>query len=105
MPRKKLPRKSPASADTTTVVMCLYIAHNAPNSLLAIANLTSICQEYLHDHFQLEIVDVLDKPLRALADGILVTPSLAKLAPLPIATIVGNLSDKSSVMLALGIRE
>ena len=105
MPRKKLPRKSPASADTTTVVMCLYIAHNAPNSLLAIANLTSICQEYLHNNFQLEVVDVLDKPLRALADGILVTPSLAKLAPLPIATIVGNLSDKNSVLLALGITQ
>jgi len=58
----------------------------------------------LQDNFKLEIVDVLEQPLRALADGILVTPSLAKLSPSPAANIVGNLSDKSGVMRALGIR-
>jgi hypothetical protein len=46
---------------------------------------------------------VLEYPQRALADGILVTPSLAKLSPRPATKIVGNLSDKSSVMHALGI--
>jgi hypothetical protein len=42
--------------------------------------------------------------LRALADGIVVTPSLAKMSPLPAAKIVGNLSDKGSVLRALGIK-
>jgi len=104
MPRKKTPSKSPASAGTTALVMRLYIVNNAPNSLLAIANLAAICQEFLKDNFKLEIVDVLEEPLRALADGILVTPSLAKLSPSPATSIVGNLSDKSGVMHALGIR-
>lgn len=104
MRRKKTPDKSSASAVTTAVVMRLYVANSAPNSLLAIANLSVICQEFLKDNFTLEIVDVLKEPLRALADGILVTPSLAKLSPSPAANIVGNLSDKSGVMRALGIR-
>ena len=104
MRRKKTPDISPASAVTTVLVMRLYVVNNAPNSLLAIANLAAICKEFLKDNFKLEIVDVLEQPLRALADGILVTPSLAKLAPAPAANIVGNLSDKSGVVRALGIR-
>jgi circadian clock protein KaiB len=104
MGRKKTPGKSSAAATTTEVVMRLYVANNAPNSLLAIANLAAICQEHLDVKFKLETIDVLTEPLRALADGILVTPSLAKLSPAPATRIVGNLSDKHSVMRALGLR-
>jgi circadian clock protein KaiB len=104
MRRKKKSDKSSVSAVTPALVMRLYVVNSAPNSLLAIANLAAICKEFLTDNFKLEIVDVIEQPLRALADGILVTPSLAKLSPSPAANIVGNLSDKSSVMRALGIR-
>jgi len=83
----------------------LYVAGGAPNSVRAIANLAAICKEHLQSRFTLEIVDVLQFPLRALADGILVTPSLAKLSPAPAAKIVGNLSDRSNVLQALGIAE
>ncbi len=86
-----------------TVKMRLYVAGGAPNSVRAIANLAAICKEHLQVTFKLEIVDVLQFPLRALADGILVTPHLAKLSPSPAAKVVGNLSDRSSVLVALGI--
>ena len=96
--------KSPAPAAATVVVMRLYIAGGAANSVKAIANLEAICREHLKEAFKLEIVDVMEHPLRALADGVLVTPSLAKLSPAPAATVVGNLSDKSSLLLALGVK-
>ena len=105
MRRKKTKRGASGKAVTTVVVMRLYIANNAPNSRRAVANLAAICKEHLEDNFKLEIVDVLEYPLRALDDGILVTPSLTKLSPLPAAKIVGNLSDKNSVLHALGIKE
>jgi circadian clock protein KaiB len=87
-----------------TVKLRLYVANSAPNSVRAIANLAAICKEHLQFSFKLEIVDVLKFPLRALADGILVTPHLAKLSPLPAAKIVGDLSDRSRVLLALGVK-
>ena len=105
MRRKKTNRGAPAPAVTTVVVMRLYIANSAPNSVRAVANLAAICEEHLKDNFKLEVIDVLEYPLRALADGILVTPSLAKVSPSPAAKIIGNLSDKSSVLHALGINE
>ncbi|MNC98560.1 Circadian clock protein KaiB [compost metagenome] len=76
----------------------------APNSVQAIANLQAICREYLTDGHRLEVVDVLEHPGRAMAEGVLVTPSLAKLSPLPAANVVGNLSDKAKVLLALGLK-
>ncbi len=92
------------SAHTTVVVLRLYVAGGAPNSVQAIANLEAICREYLKDGHKLEVVDVLENPLRAMAEGVLVTPSLDKLYPLPAANLVGNLSDKAKVLLALGLR-
>ena len=103
----KAQRRKPgarAAAVNTVVVLRLYIAGKAPNSVQAIANLEAICKEYLKHGHELEIVDVLEEPARALADGVLVSPSLNKLSPLPGANIVGNLSDKARVLLALGLK-
>ena len=100
------PRKAKArGAKVTTVVLLrLYVVGGAPNSVQAIANLEAICREYLKDGHRLEVVDVLEHPQRAMAEGVIVTPSLAKLSPLPAAGIVGNLSDKNKVLLALGLK-
>ena len=100
--RQKIPKASAADV-TTVVVLRLYVAGGAPNSLQAIANLEAICQEYLKGGHRLEVVDVLEHPRRAMAEGVLVTPSLAKLSPLPAANVIGNLSDKAKVLLALGL--
>ena len=83
----------------------LYVAGGAPNSVRAIANLAAICKQHLPSAFKLEIIDVVKFPLRALADGVLVTPHLAKLSPSPAAKIIGNLSNRASVLAALGITE
>jgi circadian clock protein KaiB len=79
----------------------LYVAGNAPNSLRAIANARTICSEHFASGHDLEIVDLLEHPRRALADGIIVTPTLLKLSPLPPQRVIGNLSDTSQVLLAL----
>jgi len=101
------PRRRKAEASGTesamVVVLRLYIAGSAPNSVQAVANLKAICQEYLAGTHKLEVVDVLEHPQRAMAAGVLVTPSLAKLSPLPATNVVGNLSDKNKVLLALGL--
>ena len=105
MARKRKDRDAAGPRAAAAVVMVLYITDSGPNSVRAVANLEAICKEHLKDNFRLEIIDVLEYPLRALADGIVVTPSLAKLSPSPTATVVGNLSDKSGVLRALGIVE
>jgi circadian clock protein KaiB len=99
---RKAKRARPAT--TTVVVLRLYVTGKAPNSLQAIANLHAICKEHLKGSHKLEIVDILEQPRRAMADGILVSPSLTKTHPLPGTSIVGNLSDKARVLTALGLK-
>jgi circadian clock protein KaiB len=79
----------------------LYIAGNAPNSLRAIANTKAMCDEHFASGHELEIVDLLEYPRRALADGIVVTPTLLKLFPLPASRLIGNLSDTTQLFLTL----
>jgi hypothetical protein len=49
-----------------------------------------------------ETADVLEEPLRALEDGVFVTPTLMRLSRSPVR-IVGNLSDRGTVAQLLGL--
>ncbi len=81
----------------------LYVADGAQNSALARANLSALCKAHLPVAPELEVVDVLRRPERALADAIFMTPTLVKLWPLPVRRIVGTLSQTETVLQALGL--
>ncbi|MEP7287871.1 MAG: circadian clock KaiB family protein [Chloroflexota bacterium] len=91
------------SGQVALFIFRLYVAGSAPNSLRAIGNLMDICQEYLPERHQIEIVDVLQDPLRAITDKVLVTPTLIKVAPEPTWSMLGDLSAREKVLLGLGI--
>jgi len=81
----------------------LYVAGGALNSTQAVANLAALCRVHLLGRYEIEVVDVFREPKRALADGILMTPTLLKLAPSPLRRIVGTLSQTETVLQALGL--
>ncbi len=81
----------------------LYVAGDALNSAKARARLMALCQAHLPDRHDIEIVNVLTHPERALADSVFMTPMLVKLAPLPQRRIVGALSQTELVMQTLGL--
>jgi circadian clock protein KaiB len=69
----------------------------------AITNLRAICAECLRGSYQIEIVDVLKQKRRALDDGVMITPLLMKLSPEPVSRVVGSLSNRESLLQALGM--
>ena len=87
----------------TTYRFRLYVAGEAENSARALANLKAICAASLSRPHIIEVVDVFKEPQRALADRIFMTPTLVKLEPAPVRTIVGTLSDADIVLSALGL--
>ncbi|MCW3051108.1 MAG: hypothetical protein JWN14_278 [Chthonomonadales bacterium] len=91
--------------NTNIIELRLYIAGESPNSLRAVANLKAICEDCLPGQHHLEVVDILDDAMRPIADGILVTPTLLKVAPMPLQRIIGDLNDRNQVLLALGMEE
>lgn len=92
-----------ASGANAPLVLRLYVAGDAPNSVRARANLRRLLEELDDAAYQLEIIDCLEAPLRALDDGVLVTPTLVRVAPPPSRTVVGALSEARRVADALDL--
>jgi circadian clock protein KaiB len=84
-------------------VFRLYVAGDEQNSLQAIDNLREICETHLPDQHEIEIVDVLLDPKRALAESILMTPTLVTDSPYPGHRIVGTLSNTGPILQILGL--
>jgi circadian clock protein KaiB len=102
------PGSSPKAAEAAHAAqydLRLYVAGTLPNSLQAVNNLRAVCEERLPGRHSIEVIDFLDEPERALDDGVLVTPTLVKVAPAPQRTIIGTLSDRGALLRALGLRE
>ena len=81
----------------------LYVAGDALNSIGAIANLRAAIAECAGGEADIEIIDVLRDPDRGLRDGILVTPMLVKIEPLPERRLLGSLRDRQILLAVLGL--
>ena len=81
------------------VVLLLFVANDAPKSIIAIENIGRALAELAARTFALEIINVYDDPDRALANRVLVTPTL--LAPASGRRLVGDLSQKTQLMYFL----
>jgi circadian clock protein KaiB len=79
----------------------LFVVGQGPNSKLALANLRHLCRERLQGRCTIETVDVVKNFAAAARDNILITPALILVAPLPRVIVLGNLSDRQKVLLAL----
>ena len=85
-------------------VLRLYIAGQAPKSLAAISNLHRICEEHLAGRYQVEVVDLLEKPQLAEGDKIIAIPTLVRRLPEPIRKIIGDLSDTEKTLVGLQLK-
>lgn len=81
----------------------LFVADQALNSVQAVANLHALCETYLPNRYEIDVIDVLRQPERALAEKVFMTPTLLKLEPGPAQRIVGNLSRTDIVLQCLGL--
>jgi circadian clock protein KaiB len=68
----------------------------------ALANLRAALQAWPAAQVEMEVIDVLEAPDRGVRDGILVTPMLVKIGPLPERRLLGNLRDRTALLEALG---
>jgi circadian clock protein KaiB len=102
---KHKPARGPARGSREFLLLRLYVAGQAPNSAAAIRNLGILFpgREASGQPVEIEIVDLLREPLRGLLDGVVLSPTLVRLAPPPVRRVVGNLSNHGAVLLALGV--
>lgn len=81
----------------------LFVSGASPNSVKAIANFKTICEEYISGRYDLEIIDIYQQPLMAKQEQLIALPLLIKLYPLPVRRLIGDMSDKQKVLKGLGL--
>ncbi len=81
----------------------LYVTGRTPKSERAISNLKEICERDLKGLYELQIIDVLERPQLAENEKILATPTLVKDLPPPLKRIIGDLSNSERVLLGLDL--
>lgn len=81
----------------------LYITGTTPQSQRALSNIKRICDKHLEGRYDLEVIDVYQKPTRARDEEIIVAPTLIKMLPLPIRKLIGDLSDETKVLFGLDL--
>ena len=84
-------------------VLRLYVAGATSRSRRAILNINAICMEHLQGKYDLEVIDIYQKPALAKDEQIIAAPTLIKRLPLPLRRIIGDLSDREKVLSALGL--
>jgi circadian clock protein KaiB len=96
--------EAPTTAvEAEAVQFRIYVAGEAPNSVLAVRNLRALCAAHFDGNFSIDVVDVLLSPERAWGDGVMVTPTTVRVSPSPSAPVVGNLSDLPAVLSVFGL--
>jgi circadian clock protein KaiB len=98
-PRKPDPRKP------VVWNLRLYVAGQTPKSLRAFANLKVLCEEHLKGSYQIEVIDLRENPQLARSDQIVAIPTLVRRLPLPLRTIIGDLSNSVRLLVGLDLRK
>jgi circadian clock protein KaiB len=92
------------AASDQQFVLRLYVTGNTVRSAQAIANVRSLCEEYLAGRYDLEVVDVYQQPQEAAKEQIIAAPTLIKELPYPIKRLIGDLSDRDKVLVGLNLK-
>ena len=82
----------------------LYVTDQTPKSLTAFSNLKRICESHLSGRYRITVIDLLKQPHLAKGDQILAIPTVVRLLPKPVRTIIGNLSDLERELVGLDLR-
>ena len=83
----------------------LFVSGMSVKSVHAIENLRKICDTYLKDNFELQIIDISRDKEQAVNHQIIAVPTLIKTAPFTPRIILGDLSDTQKVLKILDIAE
>ena len=82
-------------------ILRLFVSGILQNSVRAVRNVSRICEEHLKDNYELEIIDIYQRPDLATSEQIIVVPVMIIKSPLPERRIIGDLSNVSMVLEAL----
>ena len=112
-----MPRKKPPINDLATLegqlektreeryTLKLYVAGHTARSTRAIERIKQLCEEHLHGRYDLDVIDLYQRPALARGEQIVAAPTLVKSLPLPLRKIIGDMTDEKTVLVGLDLRK
>ena len=92
------------SSEQQPLHLKLYITGETLSSRQAIENLRQTLENEFSGRYELDVIDILERPQLAEDEKILATPALIKDLPPPVRRIVGDLADREQVLLGLDLQ-
>src|SRR3989337_4452131 len=95
---KQIPKKTKGKIKADGIgsekyIFQLVVTGILPNSARAVVNIKAICEKYLKNRYELEVIDIYQQPALAITEDIIAIPVLIKKFPLPEQRLIGDLSD------------
>jgi circadian clock protein KaiB len=91
--------------DEQQYVLKLYVTGLSPTSRQAIERVRAVCEDHLHGRYELDVIDIYQKPALAKDEQIIATPTLIKVLPAPLRRFIGNLANVEKILFGLDLRE
>jgi circadian clock protein KaiB len=85
-------------------ILRLYVAGTSAKSIRAVANINEICESSLKNRYDLEVIDIYQRPVLLKGEQIIAAPTLVKELPLPLRKFIGDMSDTQRILVGLDLR-
>lgn len=86
-------------------VLRLYVTGASSVSRRAIERVRHLCETKLKGRYELEVIDIYQRPALAKDEQIVATPTLIRVLPAPLRRFIGDLSKADGVIFGLDLRE
>ncbi len=83
----------------------LYVTGATSRSMEAIVRIKAFCESNLKDRYDLEIIDIYQRPQLARDDQILAIPTLIRSLPSPLRQFIGDLGKMDRILVGADLRE
>ena len=81
----------------------LYVTGQTPTSRALTDQLHALFQQEYPDRYHLEVLDIFEHTESAMADDVMVTPTLMRMLPMPVRRLIGDLGNRERVLAGLSI--
>jgi circadian clock protein KaiB len=85
-------------------ILTLYVTGQTPKSIEAFANSRKICEDHMKGRYEIEVIDLIERPQLAKRDQILAVPTLVRKYPPSLRRTIGDLSNTERVLAGLDLR-
>jgi circadian clock protein KaiB len=81
----------------------LYVIGSGPRSIRAVSNTRALCETHLAGRYDLQVIDLNQRPELARQEQLLAAPTLVREQPEPVRKMVGDMSNLERVLHGLDI--